>query len=94
MRQLFGGIPYANWIKNHIVSSIRPRDGYTLRQDGADTNRIAVCWRGFIPTDTVRQALTRRWICPTRSCSPDARDATVSLIASQQANLDSIIRRP
>jgi hypothetical protein len=47
----------------------------------------------FIPTDTVRQALLPIVVdLPDKVLFPIARDATVSLIASQQANLDSIIK--
>jgi hypothetical protein len=46
-------------------------------------------------TDTVRQApATYCGGLPDKVLFPITRDATVSLIASQQANLDSIIRRP
>jgi hypothetical protein len=89
------GFEYANWRKKH-----RPKYPDRVIEVPYDKSalghaQIAGLAAWFIPTDTVRQALLPIVVgyLPDKVLFPIARDATLSLIASQQANLDLIIKR-
>jgi hypothetical protein len=90
------GFEYANWRKKQ-----RPKYPDRVIEVPYDKSalghaQIAGLAAWFIPTDTVRQALLPIVVLgylPDQVLFPIARDASLSLIASQQANLDLIIKR-
>jgi hypothetical protein len=87
------GFEYANWIKKHRIKYPDRVTDAPYDKTALGHQQIAGLLAWFIPTDTVRQALLPIVVdLPDKVLFPIARDATVSLIASQQANLDSIIK--
>jgi hypothetical protein len=87
------GFEYANWMKRHRVKYPDRMIEVPYDKSALGHQQIAGLAASFIPTDTVRQALLPIVVdLPDKVLFPIARDATVSLIASQQANLDSIIK--
>lgn len=87
------GSEYANWIKRHRIKHPDRVMDVPYDKTALGHQQIAGLLAWFIPTDTVRQALLPIVVdLPDKVLFPIARDATVSLIASQQANLDSIIK--
>jgi hypothetical protein len=87
------GFEYANWMKKHRIKYPDRVMDVPYDKTAFGHQQIAGLLAWFIPTDTVRQALLPIVVdLPDKVLFPIARDATVSLIASQQANLDSIIK--
>jgi hypothetical protein len=88
------GSEYANWIKRHRIKYPDRVIEVPYDKTALGHQQIAGLLSWFIPTDTVRQALLPIVVdLPDKVLFPIVRNATVSLIASQQANLDSIIKR-
>jgi hypothetical protein len=87
------GFEYANWIKRYRIKYPDREMDVPYDKTALGHQQIAGLLAWFLPTDTVRQALLPIVVdLPDKVLFPIARDATVSLIASQQANLDSIIK--
>lgn len=87
------GNEYANWIQKH-----RPKNPDRVIEVPHDKTalghgQIASLLAGFIPTDTVRSALLPIVVDLHATLFYGVtKDATVPLIASQQANMDAIVK--